>query len=294
MKQPIVEYPPDACFLINDKIIQSANIQERKQSYTFPKHTHLNIELYLISKGSCEMILGKERKEFKVNDLIIILPYTVHSFATTGSTPCEFLHIHLHSSKLNQFVLKDEHMEIDLLSFLNPIRTYYHILSDEEINDLFYKIIVKTATESIFSSIYCNLHVIELLMNVIQKGDINAVFLNQNSKQKNEMVMFAIRYIHSHYAEKLHISHIAVQLNISNRYLSRLFFEAMNLSIHQYISMYRIEKAIELMMETEYSFIDIALSVGLNDAQHFSKLFSHVIGISPRKYKNLCRGIEKF
>lgn len=41
------------------------------------------------------------------------------------------------------------------------------------------------------------------------------------------------------------------------------------------------------MLTTNQSLTDISLNVGLGDVQHFSKVFKNIIGISPRKYKQL-------
>ena len=66
-----------------------------------------------------------------------------------------------------------------------------------------------------------------------------------------------------------------------------MFYESTSLTIGQFLNIYRINKAIDLMNTTNNSLTDISLSVGLGDIQHFSKLFKNIIGVNPRKYKKM-------
>ena len=109
--------------------------------------------------------------------------------------------------------------------------------------------------------------------------DISSKFVGSNNND--------FEYIKENYFEKILLSDIANYLNISSRYLSKLFYKETNLTVLQYLNIYRINKSIDLMMTTDKSLTDISLSVGLGDLQHFSRLFKNIIGISPSKYKKM-------
>ena len=85
--------------------------------------------------------------------------------------------------------------------------------------------------------------------------------------------------------DKILIPDIAKELNISTRYLSKLFSQYMNISLGNYINVYRINRAIELMDTTTLTFTEISGMIGLKDSQHFSKLFYNIIGTRPSQYK---------
>ena len=84
---------------------------------------------------------------------------------------------------------------------------------------------------------------------------------------------------------KVMIDDIADRLNISGRYLSKIFSQYMNISLGNYINVYRINRAIELMDTTTLTFTEISGMIGLKDSQHFSKLFYNIIGTTPSQYK---------
>ena len=100
-------------------------------------------------------------------------------------------------------------------------------------------------------------------------------------------VSYALSYIHENYSGKILIPDIASHLNISPRYLSKVFYQHMNLTILNYINIYRINQAIDLMLNTNFTLTNIAAQVGLKDSQHFSKLFKNTIGLPPNQYRRL-------
>lgn len=79
---------------------------------------------------------------------------------------------------------------------------------------------------------------------------------------------------------KIHQEDIAKELQISVRYLSTLFKKYMNITLSNYINIYRINKSIELM-QSDKSLTEIAQLVGFKDSQHYSKLFMTIIGETP-------------
>ena len=75
-------------------------------------------------------------------------------------------------------------------------------------------------------------------------------------------------------------------LDISPSYLSREFskyFE--DLSFGDYIRKQRIEKAIELMLNSSYSLTEIAYLTGFSDQSHFTRIFKKSTGLNPSVYR---------
>lgn len=272
---------------LKKKIVQSATIQEKSNFYHFPKHIHENIEIYYIIKGSCKMDIIKETVIAQDGDMVMILPNTVHSFYLDSDKPCKFIHIHFDAYNLNSLFASEEKINIDSFSFLYSINHYYKLILDKNMIALLYSIINEAQSSSQFSEILCNLHLVELLIYFMKKQPLSSLFLTSESPTTPSYVFLAFDYIKQNYSEKILISDISNHLNISPRYLSKLFYESTNLTILQYLNIYRINQAIYLMTNTNNSLTDISLNVGLGDIQHFSKLFKNIIGVNPRKYRQL-------
>lgn len=96
----------------------------------------------------------------------------------------------------------------------------------------------------------------------------------------------AIRYMHDCYSKPFTLDALAGTLGTSPRTLSRLFRMRLQTSPAQYMIQIRMDKARELLLNTEATLHDIAVAVGYPDAYSFGKMFKKYFGSSPVRYKN--------
>lgn len=273
-------------FIINEAIIYSAMIQSRSKNYFFPAHAHDTMELYLIKDGSCTMKIKNQEITVKKGEIIMILPYVTHTLATP-SEHCIFAHMHIKVNSLHK-ILYQEESHFFSMHFLIQKETSYYSCKENRILDYLFAMIIKEKKKNDFhSKVYCNLHALELITLIHELGTPTHNQIQKLSSNKLNLVTFCYRYIHENYANKILIEDIAKELHISARYLSAIFLEASNQTIVQYLNVYRINKAIEYMSNPNHSLTDIALAVGLNNSQHFSKLFKMIIGESPSTYRKM-------
>lgn len=279
-------------FLGTQMIISAAN-QIREYPYNFSKHIHKSIEIYLIDSGECSMDINNKKFTFQKNDLVIIFPNTVHSFYLEIKNTCAFRHIHFDPIPFSHwFINQNEYNALNLINALiMPCDHYCHLTADENLSSLIHNIIEETAAENnLLSTAMANLHLAELILCLIKETH-PALSLTADSAshtpQHMRYVSYALTYIHENFSRKILIPDIAAHLNISARYLSKIFFHQMNLTILNYINIYRINYAIDLMCNTNLTLTAIAELTGLKDSQHFSKLFKNTIGIPPNQYRKL-------
>ena len=53
----------------------------------------------------------------------------------------------------------------------------------------------------------------------------------------------------------------------------------------QYLSNFRISKAVELLKDSNLSINEISVSVGFKDVAYFYKVFVKYYGVTPKKYR---------
>lgn len=87
-------------------------------------------------------------------------------------------------------------------------------------------------------------------------------------------------YIRLSYMHPIRVEHIAQQLNLDRRYLSRLFKEKTGMSIQQYLLNVRMDEANNYLRQG-YSVKECAHMVGYEDVSNFSKLYKKHFGKSP-------------
>lgn len=93
----------------------------------------------------------------------------------------------------------------------------------------------------------------------------------------------AISYIRLNYQSDITISDVASQTGVGERYLRKLFSQYLNLSPLDYLNQIRINKAIELLRNTEMSVKEVCFACGFQSPQYFSRIFKQQMGISPRE-----------
>jgi two-component system response regulator YesN len=78
---------------------------------------------------------------------------------------------------------------------------------------------------------------------------------------------------------------IAEQVGLSPQYVSRLLREETGTSVTQYITQIRMEKAVELLKQTNMKVYEIAEEVGIPSYRYFTVMFRNWTGVSPTDYK---------
>ena len=101
----------------------------------------------------------------------------------------------------------------------------------------------------------------------------------------NSIVELARNYIREHYAQNIGLKEIAEYCHVSPSYISKIFKNDIQIGIVQYIHNMRIDKAKELLRNTDMRVTEIAPEVGYSDYKRFSFYFLKIVGVSPRDYR---------
>ncbi len=103
--------------------------------------------------------------------------------------------------------------------------------------------------------------------------------------RQQQYVLNAIDHIEKHYSENITPESVARRFHLSLSYLQHLFISLKGEGIAAVIRKKRLQSACELLVGTNRSIRDIALSCGFYDTDYFSVLFKRVFGITPLKYR---------
>ena len=92
-------------------------------------------------------------------------------------------------------------------------------------------------------------------------------------------------YIDAHLEQNIKLADLAQLLDMSQFHFSRLFKQSIGTSPHQYLSQQRVERAKQLLKQTDKLIIDIALECGFSSHSHLSKQFRQLTGMTPKAYR---------
>ncbi|MDO6763097.1 GlxA family transcriptional regulator [Agarivorans sp. 1_MG-2023] len=97
-------------------------------------------------------------------------------------------------------------------------------------------------------------------------------------------------FLQSHYPKSINIALLCQQCFLTERTLLRRFVKATGLKPIQYLQKLRVQKACELIENSQLKLEAIALKVGYEDPGAFRKVFIKVIGLSPREFRRRFSG----
>ena len=100
----------------------------------------------------------------------------------------------------------------------------------------------------------------------------------------------AVTYIRFNFNQPLSLNRIAGTLSIHPSYLSRTFKREMGITLTGYINKLRIEEAKYILDHGNVSVSETALSVGYNDPNYFSKVFTRLEHVTPHDYRKRKKG----
>lgn len=132
-----------------------------------------------------------------------------------------------------------------------------------------------------------NCHSINILTSVV-KNYLECLIIFQQKKvdEATQQVIDKMRvYIDSHYTENISLELIAEQMHFNPNYIGHLFKQQNGLGFKEYIIKIRIDKAKQLLSETNLKIYEIAKKIGYNDVAYFIKIFKKETGISPKKFR---------
>ncbi len=103
--------------------------------------------------------------------------------------------------------------------------------------------------------------------------------------QNKVLVEHIIKYVKDNYCNGLYMEKVASHMDLSSKYISRIFKQRMGISLVDYISLVQIDKSKELLLDTNKTIDEIAGSVGINSRVTFYRLFKKHEGISPSSFR---------
>jgi AraC family transcriptional regulator len=92
-------------------------------------------------------------------------------------------------------------------------------------------------------------------------------------------------YINDHLEQEIKLANLAALLDMSQFHFGHLFKQSIGISPHQYLLQQRVERAKQLLRNSDRSIMDIAFLCGFNSHSHLSKQFRQLTGVTPKTYR---------
>jgi AraC family transcriptional regulator len=97
----------------------------------------------------------------------------------------------------------------------------------------------------------------------------------------------AQEYLNAHFRQSISLHTVASTAGVHPGHLMRGFRQYYHCTIGDYVRNLRVQNACYLMMDSEQSLSEIALSLGFSDQSHFCKTFKEVTGMTPTEWQSI-------
>ena len=125
-----------------------------------------------------------------------------------------------------------------------------------------------------------------VILKELYQGFQNKV--NSGNSREDEWVSQIKLYIHENYGESsLSLIEVAEHIGMSPTRFSSLFKEKSGCNFKEYVDMIRLERARELLEDTELKIETIAEMVGYNSSYSFARFFKKQVGVAPKEYREI-------
>lgn len=112
-------------------------------------------------------------------------------------------------------------------------------------------------------------------------GILKSIFLNG----KEGLVDKINRYIESNYSQEITLGNLAETFYISPNYLSAVFNEKNGMSLKDYVNRLRVDKAKQLLKETDLKISEISRRLGYSQMSYFGSIFRKLEGCTPKEFR---------
>ena len=258
--------------------------ERRRRSVDFQmvtEHYHHHYELFYLVAGRCRVFIDHSLYHMEAGDMVLIAPLTIHHTSYGIAQESERFALSFHERYLAQMEeecgcqIRNQLFSGGKLSIEAGRRNY--------LENLLQKIQVEQETQDVFSGLLRRGYLNELFAFLVRCGR-KGVQLEPTDVAEAE-IQEAARYIYHHFAEPLTLEDVAARVHMTPTYFSRKFKRVTGIGYKEYLNHVRLKEAARMLLETELSVTEIALSCGFSDGNYFGDLFRKEKGISPRMYR---------
>jgi AraC-like DNA-binding protein len=133
------------------------------------------------------------------------------------------------------------------------------------------------------------LKLIELLITVMR--DKNFTIPVRSLKPfSNTRIQDVILYLHADYMNPIAVEDVLRTCALGRSQFHALFKAETGETFTEYLTGIRCEKAAELLVNSERTILDVAISCGFGNLSHFYHVFKKRFGLSPKRYRESVSG----
>lgn len=234
----------------------------------------METELVMLTEGELTLTLGAGNYTMKPGDIAIILPGLIHNLYTEN---------HSKSLVFKLYPVVD----------LSGIRLKSFIISEGgeaygELKHLLLNIIEEDRTRADGYALAVNISAERILLNIVRRLEHEKKDARLKAKHTNENKLLATvnKFLEENFAEDFSLTDISRISGYEKSYFCRCFKKITGVTFWDYYTMFRLERAIELMKKPHRENVSqIATAAGFKNVRSFNEAFRSYFHCTPKQYE---------
>lgn len=104
-------------------------------------------------------------------------------------------------------------------------------------------------------------------------------------KQTSPYVAAAMNWMNQHYSEQINLEDMGKEIGISYSHLCRQFSKEQGITPMEYLTNIRLERGMQMLLNTDQTIEQIAAECGFSCANYFSKVYKKILNVTPSEYR---------
>lgn len=243
-------------------------------SYRRP-HLHTDLEIIYCMKGELTVRLEHKTCIVQQGQIFILNTCQLHEFISKDSA--QLLIIQFNTKSI-------EHLypEINEILFDNE-----PIMAQQALLNYYFKLCHTYFKEHHNFHLACHGYAILTLHELLKVVPYTRITSSErdNLLTRNDRIARVSKYINQNYTEKILLSDLAQQENITTSYLSNFVKVHFGYTFQELVNFTRCEQAKYLLVNTKNNLLTISQSCGFSDVRYLNKAFTSMFGMTPQQYR---------
>lgn len=250
--------------------------------YTFPLHEQWCHEISYVISGEGIFTTDNDTDLLVAGDIHFCPNKSKHAISVSGDKDLRYAYLGF--TFANEENQSEEIKQIE--EFFENVKKY-KAKGNSKIERIFFRCLDEFYGQGVFSNTMISTYLLQLLVLSFRSFDEQPYFeyfpaIKITGSKRS--VFLATQYIDSHIFENISASEVAKNIGYNFSYLSNVFKVATKLTISQYISKMKMQKAIEFMQNGKFSMAEISEKLNFSSLQSFNRAFKRNIGCPPAQF----------
>jgi AraC-like DNA-binding protein len=254
-------------------------------------HYHDEYELHLICASSGKVFVGDYIGQFAPGHLVLTGPRVPHNWVSLDMPP--------EGIKLRDMVIQFSHAPLEQMAGLIPeMKAILPLLNRASYGIEFFDL--SAEAQARFARIRDSSGLPRFIEFLSLMGELadstNYRLLSTVPMQATDdadalaRINAAVDFIVQNLTRQFAMKDLAQQLNMSERVFTRFFRSATGNSFTDFVNRLRINRACQLLMETERYVSNICYDAGFNNVANFNRRFLEFKGMTPKEFRQQALG----